>query len=99
MKFNIKSNEVLSDFKLLPCYIKSKLNCLQLFVLMHTDVSYGISNLKKYIIFMSLGEKQCINYGVYHIFLLTATCCIQLTTPSLLKYHWRREVLNQFGHV
>ena len=25
MKFNIKSNEVLSDFKLLPCYIKSKL--------------------------------------------------------------------------
>ena len=25
MKFNIKSNEVFSDFKLLPCYIKSKL--------------------------------------------------------------------------
>ena len=65
---------------------------------MHTDVSYGISNLKKYIIFKSLGEKQCVNYGVYNI-LLTATCCIQLTTPSLLKYHWRREVLNQFGHV
>ena len=55
---------------------------------MHTNVSYGISNLKKYIIFMSLGEKQCVSYGVYHI-LLTATCCIQLTTPSLLKYHWR----------
>ena len=64
---------------------------------MHTDVSYGISNLK-YIIFMSLGEKQNVNYGVYHI-LLTATCCIQLTTLSLLTYHWRREVLNQFGHV
>ena len=96
MKFNIKSNEVFSDFKLLPCYINR--NCLQLFVLMHTDVSYGISNLKKYIIFMSLGEKQYVNYGVYHI-LLTATCCIQLTTLSLLKYHWRREVLNQFGHV
>ena len=98
MKFNIKSNEVFSDFKLLPCYIKAKKNCLQLFVLMHTDVSYGISNLNKYIIFMSLGEKHCVNYGVYHI-LLTATCCIQLTTPSLLKYHWRKEVLNQFGHV
>ena len=25
MKFNIKSIEVFSDFKLLPCYIKSKL--------------------------------------------------------------------------
>ena len=25
LKFNIKSNEVFSDFKLLPCYIKSKL--------------------------------------------------------------------------
>ena len=25
MKFNIKNNEVFSDFKLLPCYIKSKL--------------------------------------------------------------------------
>ena len=37
MKFNIKSNEVYSYFKLLPCYIKSKL-----FTLMHTDVSYGI---------------------------------------------------------
>ena len=24
MKFNMKSNEVISDFKLLPCYIKSK---------------------------------------------------------------------------
>ena len=74
------------------------LNCLQIFVLMHTDVSYEISNLKKYIVFMSLGEKQCVNYGVYHI-LLTATCCIQLTTPSLLTYNWRREVLNRFRHV
>ena len=25
MKFKFKSNEVFSDFKLLPCYIKSKL--------------------------------------------------------------------------
>ena len=25
MKFNIKSNEMFSDFKLLPCYIQSKL--------------------------------------------------------------------------
>ena len=24
-KFNIKSNEIISDFKLLPCYFKSKL--------------------------------------------------------------------------
>ena len=30
-------------------------------------MSYGISNLKKYIIFISLGEKPCVNYGVYHI--------------------------------
>ena len=35
----------------------------------------------------------------YYYILLTATCCIQLTTLSLLKYHWRREVLNQFGHM
>ena len=28
-----------------------------------------------------------------------STHCIQLTTHSLLKYHWRREVLNQFGIV
>ena len=97
MKFNIKSNEVFSDFKVLPCYIKLKLFttfCID----GYTDVSYGISNLKKYIIFMSLREKQCVNYIVYHI-LLTATCYIQLTTPSPLKNHWRREVLNQFGHV
>ena len=33
------------------------------------DVNYGISKLKKYIIFMSLGEKQCVNYDVYHILL------------------------------
>ena len=25
MKFNMKSNEIITDFKLLPCYIKSKL--------------------------------------------------------------------------
>ena len=50
MKFNIKSNEVFSDLKWLPCYIKSKL--FTTFVLMHTDVSYGISNLKQYIIFI-----------------------------------------------
>ena len=25
MKLNMKGNEVISDFKLLPCYIKSKL--------------------------------------------------------------------------
>ena len=25
MKFNMKSNEVISDFKFIPCYIKSKL--------------------------------------------------------------------------
>ena len=39
MKFNIKSNEVFSDFKLLPCFIKSK--HLQSFVLKPVDVSHG----------------------------------------------------------
>ena len=37
MKFNMKSNEIITDFELLPCYIKS--NCFQLFVLMLTDVA------------------------------------------------------------
>ena len=32
MKFNMKSNEIITESKLLPCYIKS--NCLQLFVRM-----------------------------------------------------------------
>ena len=52
MNFNMKSNEVISDFKLLPCYIKSKL-----FVRMLTDVSYGILNHEKCLIFMTHGEK------------------------------------------
>ena len=34
MKFNMKSNEVISDFQLLPCYIILIRNCLQLFVRM-----------------------------------------------------------------
>ena len=49
MKFHMKSNEVISNFKLLPCYIKSKL-----FTTFCTDVSYGILNQEK---FMSHGEK------------------------------------------
>ena len=52
MKFNIKRNEVFSGFKLLPYFIKLKRSttfCI--------DVSYGISNLKKCIIFMSLWRK------------------------------------------
>ena len=68
-------------------------NCLQLFIMMPTDNSYGISNRKKCIIFMSFREKQCVNYGVYRI-LLTATSCIHVTT--ILKYNWRREVLKLF---
>ena len=96
MKFNIKSNEVFLYFKLLTCYIK-----LKLFTTWCID-AYGCQlwnfESKEVHHSMLLGEKQCVNYGVYHI-LLTATCCIQLTTPSLLKYHWIREVLNQFGHV
>ena len=32
---------------------------------MHTDVSYGISNLKKYIIFMSLGELWHLPYTTH----------------------------------
>ena len=55
MKFNMKSNEIITDFKLLPCYIKSKL--FTTFVLMLTDVSYGILNQEKCTIFMSPGEK------------------------------------------
>ena len=35
---------------------------------MPTDVSYGALNRKKCIIFISLGDKQCVNYGVYHIY-------------------------------
>ena len=65
---------------------------------MLTDVSYGILNQEECTIFMSLGEKLCANYGVCHI-LLTAICCTQLTTHSPSKYHWRKEVLNLFGHV
>ena len=53
MKFNMKSNEVISDFKLLPCYIKSK----TLFTTSCTDASYGILNQEKCIIFMWHGEK------------------------------------------
>ena len=41
-------------------------NCLQHFVLMPMDVSDGVSNRKKFIIFMLLAEKPCVNYGVYH---------------------------------
>ena len=55
LKFNMESNEVISDFKLLPCYIKSKL--FTTFVLMLTDFSYGILNQEMCIIFMSLGVK------------------------------------------
>ena len=57
---------------------------------MDTDVRYGISNLKKYIIFMSLVEKPCVNYGVYHI-LLTATCCIQLTAHSPIEISFEKR--------
>ena len=52
MTFNMKSNEIITDFKLLPCYIKSKL-----FTTFCTDASYGILNQEKCTIFMSLGEK------------------------------------------
>ena len=65
MKFNIESNEVISDFKYIPCYIK-----LKLFVLMLADVSHGVLNRVKRIISMSLGEKQSVNYGVYHNLLI-----------------------------
>ena len=54
MKFNIKSNEVFSDFKLLPYYIKSKL--FTTVVLMHADVSYGILNRNK--LFLCRLEKR-----------------------------------------
>ena len=35
---------------------------------MHTDVSYGISNLKKYIICMSLGEKAVRKLWAFTIY-------------------------------
>ena len=39
------------------CHVILNQNYLQLFVLMLTDVSYGILNQEKCTIFMSLGEK------------------------------------------
>ena len=58
---------------------------------MHTDVSYGISNIKKYIIYLYVAWRK----GVGKLWRLPYTThCIQLTTHSLLKYHWRREVFN-----
>ena len=94
MKFNIKSNEVFSDFKLLPCYIKSKW-----FTTFCID-AYGCQ-------LWNFESKQGHHFYVawrkavrkLRRLPYTATCSIQLTTPSLLKYHWRRKVLNQLGHV
>ena len=44
-----------------------RVNLLTLFKTLYSrGQRYGISNLMKYIIFMSLGEKQCLHYGVYH---------------------------------
>ena len=51
MQFTIKRKEVISDFKLLPCDIKSKL-----FTAFCTDANYVILNKDKCIICMSLGE-------------------------------------------
>ena len=51
MQFTIKRKEVISDFKLLPCYIKSKL-----FTAFCTDANDVILNKDKCIICMSLGE-------------------------------------------
>ena len=48
MKFNMKSNEVISDFRLLPCCIKSKL--FQLFARMLADVNCGILNQERCIL-------------------------------------------------
>ena len=67
MKFNIKSNEVFSDLKLLPCYIKSKL-----FTTFCID-AYGCQlwnfESKEVHHFYFAWRKQCVNYGVYHILL------------------------------
>ena len=90
MKFNIKSNEVFSYFKWLPCYIKS-------FTTFCIDAVMEF-RIEKRALFLCRLEKSIASIMVFTI-LLTATCCIQVTTHSLLKYHWRREVLNQFGHV
>ena len=92
----MKSNEVISDFKLLPYYIKSKR-----FTTFCTD-AYGCQlwNFESrevhnfYVAWRNVVRK----YGVCNI-LLTVICCTQLTTNSPSKYHWRKEVLNLFGHV
>ena len=55
MKFNMKSNEKSRISNC--CHVILNQNYLQLFVLMFTDVSYGILNQEKCTIFMSLGEK------------------------------------------
>ena len=80
MKCNIKSNEAFLDFKLLPCYIKSKL-----FTIFCID-AYGCQlwNFKSKEVhnLYVAWRKSGVNYGVYHILLTaSATCCIQLTLP------------------
>ena len=42
MKFNMKSNEIITDLNC--CHVMLNQNYLQLFVLILTDVSYGILN-------------------------------------------------------
>ena len=86
MKFNIKSNEVFSDFKLLPCYIKSKL-----FTTFCID-AYGCQ-------LWNFESKEVHNFYVAWRKAVRKLWRLPYTTLSLLKYHWRREVLNQFGHV
>ena len=79
IKFNIKSNEVFSDFLFLPCYIKSKL-----FTTFCID-AYGCQlwNFEsKEVHTFYVAWRKAVR-KLWRLPLLTATCCIQLTTPSL----------------
>ena len=73
MKFNMKSNEVISDFKLLPCYIKSKL-----FTTFCTD-AYGCQlwNLKSrevhnFYVAWKKSSAQIMAFAIYYYSLQSA---------------------------
>ena len=93
MKFNMKSNEIITDFKLLPCYIKSKL-----FTTFCAD-AYGCQlwNFESREVHHFYVAWRQVVRKLWRLPYITH--CTQLTTHSPSKYHWRKEVLNLFGHV
>ena len=94
MKCNIKSNEVISDFKLLKFFIKSKL-----FTTFCID-AYGCQLVEFQF------ERGALFYVAWRKAVLklwripyTTQCHLFYTTLFLLKYNWRKDVLNLFAHV